>query len=99
MSEAAREAHVTLKLCICDMCGVAFGIPAELFDRLVAYRGVVCCPSGHVRPMGAEPPHERRIRQLEVLVAEHGARLVAVNEENAQLRRAIVDRLVGPETA
>ena len=90
MSEAAREAHVTLKLCICDMCGVAFGIPAELFDRLVAYRGVVCCPSGHVRPM---------IRQLEVLVAEHGARLVAVNEENAQLRRAIVDRLVGPETA
>lgn len=90
---------MSLTLIVCDMCGVPFGIPTALFDQLVAYRNVVCCPNGHTRPIGVQPPHERRINQLEQLVAEHGARLIAANEENAKLRRTQVDRLVGPETA
>ncbi len=93
------EAHVVLKLCLCDMCGMPFGIPAELYDRLVAYRGVVCCPSGHVRPMGVEPPHERRIRQLEQLVSKQQALLQAEQDENTRLRQSVVDRLTGPHTA
>lgn len=93
---AARPAHIELKLCVCDMCGVPFGIPTALFDKLVAYRNTVCCPNGHVRPLGVEPPHERRINQLEQLVAEHGAQIIAANAENAKLRRTIVDRMLGP---
>lgn len=96
---ARNEAPVTLKLVVCDLCGVPFGIPAALFDKLVAYRSTVCCPSGHVRPIGVEPPHETRIRQLEMLVAAHGEQLLAANAENQKLRRSIIDRLVGPETA
>lgn len=90
---------VQLKATVCDFCGVVFAIPAELFDKLVAFRGVCCCPNGHVRPLGVEPPHERRINQLEQLVAEHGEQLLKANQENAMLRRTIVDRLAGPETA
>lgn len=93
------QVHIVLKLCRCDLCGVAYAIPAEMFDHRVAWRATVCCPNGHVRMLGVEPPHERRIQQLEQLVAEHGALLVAANEENRQLRRTIVDRLVGPDTA
>ncbi len=96
MSTARHEAPVTLKLVVCDMCGVPFGIPAALFDKLVAYRNVVCCPPGHVRPIGVEPPHETRIRQLEMLVAEHGERLIAANAENQKLRQTVVDRMLGP---
>ncbi len=96
---AHAQAPVTLKLVVCDMCGVPFGIPAELFDKLVAYRNTVCCPNGHVRPLGVEPPHERRINQLEQLIAQHGERLLAANDEIRKLRSTHVDRLVGPETA
>lgn len=88
--------HVVLKACRCDLCGVAFAIPAEMFDHRVAYRATVCCPNGHVRTLGAAPPHERRIQQLEQLVAEHGERLLKANVENAMLRETIVDRLLGP---
>lgn len=98
MSDAAaqRQAHVLLTLVVCDMCGVPFGIPTALFDKVVAYRNTVCCPNGHVRPLGMEAPHERRINQLEQLVAEHGAQLIAASAENAKLRRTIVDRMLGP---
>ena len=92
-------APVLLKSVVCDMCGMTFAIPAALYDRLVAFRGTVCCPSGHVRLLGAAPPHERRIAQLEELVDAQQDRLVLVQQENAKLRQTVVDRLVGPETA
>lgn len=90
------QVHIVLKLCRCDMCGVAYAIPAEMFDHRVAFRSTVCCPNGHVRPLGVDPPHERRIRQLELLVAEHGELLLKAQAENAMLRGTIVDRLLGP---
>lgn len=90
------QIHVVLKACLCDMCGVVFAIPAEMYDHRVAFRATVCCPNGHVRPLGAEAPHERRINQLEQLVAEHGEQLLKANRENAMLRGTIVDRLLGP---
>lgn len=79
----------------CAQCALPYGVPRALFDDVVARHGYLCCPMAHAQQFGVEPPHERRIRELERTLANLGLKAIEGGQEIARLRATVVDQLTG----
>jgi len=95
---SAADHHGTVVLA-CAQCALPYGVPRALFDDVVARHGYLCCPMAHAQQFGVEPPHERRIRELELALTNLGVMALERSQEIKRLRATVVDQLTAPPGA
>lgn len=101
MTELPPDAWVS-----CAQCGIEFGLARAYFDARVADQQEFRCPNGHAVQLGVASSTDRlvqalsaQVQQLQREVAAHVQARELLEDENAGLRRTIIDQAVGPATA
>lgn len=90
----------------CAQCGIEFGLARVYFDARVADQQEFRCPNGHAVQLGVASSTDRLVHALTAQVDQLQREVAALTltrdlleDENAGLRRTIIDQAVGPATA
>lgn len=98
MSQVTVQHRVELRTTECYLCGVIFGMPAELYGYRLNDRKTFYCPNGHGQIFGGKTEaeklqeqldEERRRRsqtEMELVVAQQRARSVEKEKKRVEKR-------------
>jgi hypothetical protein len=90
----------------CMCCGITFAVPRTYFDGRVADGRAFTCPNACTVRLGLESSTDRMVRALDQAVGEltealGESRLIVTEQQQeiAELRQAVVNQVVGADTA